>query len=36
VYVGSPLARGALWRAACAHAEVEAMRYEVALAAALH
>jgi hypothetical protein len=36
VYVGSPLARGALWRAACARAEVEEARYQVALAAALH
>ena len=36
VYLGSPLARGSLWRAAQAHPEVEALRYEVALASALH
>jgi hypothetical protein len=35
-YLGSPLARGALWRAAQAHPEVEALRYQVALASALH
>ena len=35
-YLGSPLARGSLWRAAQAHPEVEALRYEVALASALH
>ena len=36
VYLGSPLARGALWRAAQAHPEVEALRYEIALASALY
>ena len=35
-YVGSPLGRGALHRAAQASAAVEELRYEVALAAALH
>jgi hypothetical protein len=35
-YLGSALARGAVWRAAQAHPEVEALRYSCALAASLH